>query len=48
MLAERINLALSRLKQGFHSIERLACNLEDLRRLVRELTGKGVRIQFLK
>ncbi len=31
-----------------HSMDRLACNLEDLRRLVRELTGKGVRVQFLK
>ncbi|MBB4395070.1 DNA invertase Pin-like site-specific DNA recombinase [Bradyrhizobium sp. ERR14] len=31
-----------------HSMDRLASNLEDLRRLVRELTGKGVRIQFLK
>lgn len=31
-----------------HSMDRLARNLEDLRRLVRELTGKGVRIQFLK
>ncbi|WP_316201366.1 MULTISPECIES: recombinase family protein [unclassified Bradyrhizobium] len=31
-----------------HSMDRLARNLEDLRRLVRELTGKGVRVQFLK
>jgi DNA invertase Pin-like site-specific DNA recombinase len=29
-------------------MDRLARNLEDLRRLVRDLTGKGVRIQFLK
>lgn len=31
-----------------HSMDRLARNLEDLRRLVRELTGKGVQVQFLK
>ncbi len=27
-----------------HSMDRLARNLEDLRRLVRELTGRGVRV----
>ena len=31
-----------------HSIDRLARNLEDLQRLVRELTGKGVSVQFMK
>lgn len=31
-----------------HSMDRPVRNLEDLRRLVRELIGKGVRIQFLK
>jgi DNA invertase Pin-like site-specific DNA recombinase len=31
-----------------HSIDRLARNLEDLQRLVRELTGKGVSVRFLK
>ena len=31
-----------------HSIDRLARNLEDLQRLVRELTGKGVSVQFIK
>ncbi len=31
-----------------HSMDRLARNLEDLRRLVRELTDKGVRIEFVK
>ena len=31
-----------------HSIDRLARNLEDLQRLVRELTDKGVSIRFLK
>src|SRR5947209_445775 len=31
-----------------HSMDRLARNLDDLRRLVQELTGRGVRIEFLK
>lgn len=31
-----------------HSMDRLARNLDDLRRLVRTLTGKGVRVEFLK
>lgn len=31
-----------------HSMDRLARNLEDLRGLVRTLTGKGVRVQFVK
>lgn len=31
-----------------HSIDRLARNLEDLQRLVRELTDKGVSVRFLK
>jgi hypothetical protein len=30
-----------------HSIDRLARNLEDLRTIVRELTAKDVRVQFL-
>ena len=30
-----------------HSMDRLARNLDDLRRLVRELTGKGVRVEFV-
>jgi DNA invertase Pin-like site-specific DNA recombinase len=30
-----------------HSMDRLARNLEDLRRLMRTLTGKGVRVQFV-
>jgi DNA invertase Pin-like site-specific DNA recombinase len=29
-----------------HSMDRLARNLDDLRRLVRTLTGKGVRVEF--
>jgi DNA invertase Pin-like site-specific DNA recombinase len=31
-----------------HSMDRLARNLDDLRRLVRDLTAKGVRVQFVK
>ncbi len=31
-----------------HSIDRLARNLEDLQRLVRQLTGKGVKVHFHK
>ena len=31
-----------------HSMDRLARNLEDLRRIVRELTGQGVRVEFVK
>ena len=31
-----------------HSMDRLARNLEDLRRIVRELTGQGVRVEFAK
>jgi DNA invertase Pin-like site-specific DNA recombinase len=31
-----------------HSMDRLARNLDDLRRVVRALTGKGVRVEFVK
>ncbi len=31
-----------------HSMDRLARNLDDLRRLVQRLTGRGVRIEFIK
>ncbi|MCE5292457.1 MAG: recombinase family protein [Nocardiaceae bacterium] len=31
-----------------HSMDRLARNLDDLRRLVRGLTDKGVRVEFVK
>lgn len=31
-----------------HSMDRLARNLEDLRRIVRELTGNRVRVEFVK
>jgi DNA invertase Pin-like site-specific DNA recombinase len=33
---------------AIHSMDRLARNLEDLRRIVRELTGKGIRVEFVK
>src|SRR5215211_5162889 len=31
-----------------HSMDRVARNLDDLRQLVRTLTGKGVRVEFVK
>jgi DNA invertase Pin-like site-specific DNA recombinase len=31
-----------------HTMDRLARNLEDLRRLVRELTSRGVHVEFVK
>jgi DNA invertase Pin-like site-specific DNA recombinase len=31
-----------------HSMERLALNLDDLRSLVQQLTGRGVRIELIK
>jgi DNA invertase Pin-like site-specific DNA recombinase len=31
-----------------HSMDRLARNLDDLRQIVRTLTGRGIRIQFMK
>lgn len=31
-----------------HSMDRRACNLDDLRRVVRQLTQRGVRIQLVK
>jgi len=31
-----------------HSMDRLARNLDDLRELVRKLTARGVRVQFVK
>ena len=31
-----------------HSMERLARNLDDLRRLVQQLTQRGIRIEFVK
>jgi DNA invertase Pin-like site-specific DNA recombinase len=44
--------ALRHLRDGdmfvIHSMDRLARNLEDLRRTVRELTSRGVRVEFVK
>lgn len=44
--------ALRYLRDGdtfvIHSMDRLARNLDDLRRTVRELTGRGVRVEFVK
>lgn len=31
-----------------HSMDRLARNLDDLRQIVRTLTGRGIKIQFIK
>ena len=44
--------ALEYLREGdtlvCHSMDRLARNLDDLRRIVKELTGRGVAVQFVK
>src|SRR5947209_9949917 len=31
-----------------HSMDRLARNVDDLRRIVRELTARGVKVEFVK
>ncbi|SRR5258708_15490787 len=31
-----------------HSLDRLGRNLDDLRKLVKDLTGRGVQVQFIK
>jgi DNA invertase Pin-like site-specific DNA recombinase len=31
-----------------HSMDRLARNLDDLRQIVKKLTGRGVRVEFIK
>ncbi len=31
-----------------HSMDRLARNLDDLRRIVKDLTARGIRVQFVK
>lgn len=47
-----LEAALEYVREGdtlvIHSMDRLARNLEDLRRVVRELTSKGVKVQFVK
>jgi DNA invertase Pin-like site-specific DNA recombinase len=44
--------ALAYVREGdtlvIHSMDRLARNLDDLRRIVRELTGRGVSVEFVK
>jgi DNA invertase Pin-like site-specific DNA recombinase len=48
----QLDLLMSYARNGdtvvVHSMDRLARNLDDLRRIVHTLTGKGVKIQFLK
>lgn len=48
----QLQAALEYLREGdtlvCHSMDRLARNLDDLRRMVKELTGKGVAIRFMK
>ena len=48
----QLNALLSFVREGdtvvVHSMDRLARNLDDLRRLVQELTQRSVRIEFIK
>ena len=48
----QLQAALDYLRDGdvliVHSMDRLARNLDDLRRIVLELTGRGVQVQFVK
>ena len=48
----QLELMMSFVRNGdtviVHSMDRLARNLDDLRRIVQTLTGKGVRIEFVK
>jgi DNA invertase Pin-like site-specific DNA recombinase len=48
----QLDLLMSFVRTGdtvvVHSMDRLARNLDDLRRIVQTLTGKGVRIEFVK
>lgn len=47
-----LQAALDYLRDGdvlvVHSMDRLARNLDDLRRIVTDLTGRGVQVQFMK
>lgn len=47
-----LDILLSFVREGdtvvVHSMDRLARNLDDLRRLVQKLTKRGVRIEFVK
>jgi DNA invertase Pin-like site-specific DNA recombinase len=48
----QLDLMLSYARDGdtivVHSMDRLARNLDDLRRIVHTLTGKGVKVEFVK
>lgn len=48
----QLTAALEYIREGdtlvCHSMDRLARNVDDLRRVVRELTGRGVVVQFVK
>jgi DNA invertase Pin-like site-specific DNA recombinase len=48
----QLQAALDYIREGdvliVHSMDRLARNLDDLRRMVQELTAKGVQVQFIK
>jgi len=48
----KLQAALEYLRDGdtlvVHSMDRLARNLDDLRKLVLDLTGRGVHVQFIK
>jgi DNA invertase Pin-like site-specific DNA recombinase len=48
----QLQAALEYLRDGdvlvVHSMDRLCRNLDDLRRIVTDLTGRGVQVQFLK
>ncbi|MCL2525167.1 MAG: recombinase family protein [Betaproteobacteria bacterium] len=48
----QLQAALEYVREGdtllCHSMDRLARNVEDLRRIVRELTGRGVAVSFTK
>jgi DNA invertase Pin-like site-specific DNA recombinase len=52
VLRPMLDLLLSYAREGdtvvVHSMDRLARNLDDLRRLVQTLTQRGVRIEFVK
>jgi DNA invertase Pin-like site-specific DNA recombinase len=52
MKRPQLHAALEYLRDGdvlvVHSMDRLARNLDDLRRMVMELTGRGVVIEFVK
>jgi DNA invertase Pin-like site-specific DNA recombinase len=52
MKRPQLERALEFLREGdelvVHSMDRLARNLDDLRRIVRDLTARGVRVRFVK